>query len=381
MNIITNTPDLSALCEQLHHGTYITIDTEFMRADTYYPKLSLIQVACDTTQAIIDPLSDGIDLSPLFDILQAPHITKVLHASRQDLEIFYMLMGSVPTPLFDTQVAAMYLGYGDQVGYDTLVQKTLKKRINKSARFTDWTKRPLTDTQLQYAIGDVTYLRDIYKVLYAMLLEKNRLEWISDEMDILQSPKTYEMDPYESYHRIKHRHSSPQFLNILREVSAVREIQAKALNLPRRRYLKDDTLLDIAGVAPTDYSMLERIRGIPKNWVQTQKGEKIIQAVKTALTMPPETYPTIPEYTPPTKTQSSTVEVLRLLLKICAQNNDIAPRLIATQSDIEAIAKGEITPQDLPTWRYDIFGILVQDIMDGKRAIALCNGHVALVDI
>ncbi len=381
MQIITTTADVVALCDRLKSSPYIALDTEFMREGTYYSELSLIQVATDDTEAIIDPLNAAIDISPFFDILNDTHIVKVLHAARQDLEIFHVLMdGRVPAPIFDTQVAAAYVGYGDQVGYETLINRILKVSINKSARYTDWSKRPLTQTQLQYAIGDVTHLRHIYKHLQQQLSDKNRSSWIADEMAMLQSPSTYAMPPHEAYQKIKYGRAKPKFLAVLQQIACVREQQAKHKNLARRRYIKDETLMDIAGTMPQTHEDLSRIRGIPKSWIHKYHGNLILNAVQKALDLDPSAYPQVPEHTPLTKPQANTIEILKLVLKICANDADIVPRLIASTQDIENIARGKKHITDLPTWTYDIFGIYAEKILQGKIAITLKQGKICLTD-
>ena len=381
MQILTKNEQVKTLCSALQNSPYIALDTEFMREGTYYSHLSLIQVATDGAEAIIDPLSKGLDLSPFFAILCDPDIVKVLHSARQDLEIFYDLMGTVPAPVFDTQVAASYVGYGDQVGYENLVNRICKVRINKSARFTDWSKRPLTQNQLHYAIGDVTHLRDIYKTLKQQLIETNRIDWIADEIAVLENPNTYTIDPMQAYTRLKINRVTPKFLAVLQQVACVREKQAIKLNLPRRRYIKDETLMDIAGTMPQTPAELGRIRGIPKSWLHTYHGALMLQAVKTALHMDESDYPTPPVYTPPTKAQANMLEILRLVLKICASNADIVPRLIVSSTDLEHIVKGEKSVTDLPAWTYDIFGVHVEKILSGKMAITLNNDKICFTEV
>ncbi len=379
MHIITSTADIIALCDQLQSSPYIALDTEFMREGTYYAQLSLIQVATDTVEAIIDPLHKDIDISPFFDILRNPNIIKVLHAARQDLEIFHMLMGGyVPAPIFDTQVVAAYVGYGDQVGYETLVHRILQVSINKSARFTDWSKRPLMHKQLEYAIGDVTHLRHVYKKLHQCLVDKNRTDWVTQEMDMLESPDTYAINPTDAYQKIKYGRAKPKFLAVLQQVASVREIQAMHKNLPRRRYIKDETLLDIAGTMPKTHADLSRIRGIPKSWINNHHGNLILQAVKKALALDPSLYPQAIEYIPPTKQQANTIEILKMVLKICANDADIVPRLMVSTQDIEKIARGEKHISDLPPWTYDIFGVYAEKILQGTTAITLKNGEICL---
>jgi ribonuclease D len=256
--LITNTDALAAFCKRLEGSAFITVDTEFMREKTFWPQLCLVQVGGADEARAIDPLADGIDLSPLFDLMRDTRTLKVFHAARQDLEIFYNLMGDFPIPLFDTQVAAMVCGFGDSVGYETLATKLAKARIDKSMRFTDWARRPLTDKQIRYALSDVTHLRVVYEKLARRLEKSNRADWLNEEMALLTSARNYRVDPAEAWQRLKTRTKTPRFLGVVKELAAWREIEAQTRDIPRQRVLRDETLLEIAAHAPTTVDSLER---------------------------------------------------------------------------------------------------------------------------
>ncbi|MBO6826303.1 MAG: ribonuclease D [Sneathiella sp.] len=369
MQIITKTDDLSALCGRLAQHSYITIDTEFLRENTFWPILCLVQVASDDESAIVDPLAKGIDLQPLFDLLQNENVLKVFHAGRQDLEIFHRMTGKVPTPIFDTQVAAMVSGFGESVGYDTLVTKLAGAQIDKSSRFTDWSRRPLTERQLSYAEADVTHLRTAYKKLAAMLEETGRENWLTSEMKILESPETYFIPPQEAWKRIKTRNNKPRFLAILKSIAAWRENQAHQQDIPRNRILRDEALLDIAGNPPKNAEKLSHVRGIGKKFAEGGMGKGLLAAIEEGRKVPDDECPVVARKAPPAKGIGPLVDLLRVMLKMRCEENDVAQKLVCSSGDLEKIASEE--EPDVPAmkgWRYEVFG---------RDALALKAGEIA----
>jgi len=369
MQIVTNTDDLSALCRRLEKHPYITIDTEFLRENTFWPILCLVQVASDDESAIVDPLAQGIDLQPLYDLLQNENVLKVFHAGRQDLEIFHRQTGKVPAPIFDTQVAAMVSGFGESVGYDTLVTKLVGAQIDKSSRFTDWSRRPLSDRQLSYAEADVTHLRTAYKKLSAMLQETGRENWLSSEMKILESPETYFTPPEDAWKRIKTRNNKPRFLAILKSITAWREKQAHQQDIPRNRILRDEALLDIAGNPPKNADKLSHVRGIGKKFAEGHLGKGLLAAIEEGQNIPDSECPVVARKTPPAKGIGPLIDLLRVMLKMRCEENDVAQKLVCSSSDLEKIASE--TDPDVPAmkgWRYEVFG---------KDALALKAGEIA----
>lgn len=370
MSIITTTDELVILCERLSKAEYVTVDTEFLRESTYYSLLCLIQIADDQGAHAIDPLADDLDLSPFYDIMKNTEIVKVFHACRQDLEIFYKEMGCLPEPIFDTQVAAMVCGYGDSVGYETLVNKIVGGELDKSTRYTDWSRRPLSDRQLDYAIGDVTHLRGIYETLHGKLIESERGPWLDEEMDLLTSTETYDYDPYEMWKKIKVRTNKPRVLGILREVTAWREKRAKYKNMPRRRVLKDEVLLEVAAHPPKDISDLDKIRGIGGGFSRSHAGKDFMEAIGKGLNITEEDLPQIKRAkarpaTPPM------ADLLKVLLKISCQKSEVAPKLITNAQELELLAS--LPDSDLKMmhgWRHDIFGKYAKALMKGQLALS-----------
>lgn len=361
-------------------SAYITIDTEFLREHTYYPKLCLVQVATDTCAVLIDPLAQGISLDPLFEVLRAPSVLKVFHAARQDLEIFYRLMGQVPAPLFDTQVTGMVCGYGEQIGYDSLVNAITGKHIDKSSRLMDWSRRPLTDAQLKYALGDVTHLRDVYKTLASHLEDNGRTPWIAEEMDILCSASTYQVIPEKAYERIKVRTKNRRFMGILQDVAAWREVTAQNRDIPRNRLLRDESLQEIAAHPPKTGDDLEKVRGVPKGWGRSDLGKSLLEAVKHSLTRPEADLPALPKKKPNValKGLQPLIELLKVLLKTRCEHADVAGKLVASAADIEEIARSQsdaLVPA-MSGWRYDIFGRDAVELCKGRIGLVYRNGHV-----
>jgi ribonuclease D len=382
MTLITTTDDLAAFIDRIRDAEYVTVDTEFMREKTYYPQLCLVQVAGPNDAAAIDPLAPGIDLQPLFTLMDDPKVLKVFHAARQDLEIFYHLTGKIPTPLFDTQVAAMVCGFGDSVGYETLITKLTPARIDKSSRFTDWSQRPLTDRQLTYALSDVTHLRPAYEKIRAKLARTGRAEWLTDEMAILTEPATYRTEPEDAWKRLKVRTEKPRFLAILKEVAAWREREAQRKDLPRNRVLRDEALVEIAAHAPTNADDLGRTRGLGSGMAQGRYGTEILAAVQTALAIPDANLPRPDPRPEPPPGIAPIVELLRVLLKMVCDDNEVASRLVANSADLEAIAgNDDADVTALKGWRRDLFGEAALKLKRGKLALAITGKKVKLVEL
>lgn len=370
MSLITDSAELAALCDRLSGEEFITVDTEFLRDNTFWPVLCVVQLASDDEAKAIDTLAEGIDLTPLYELMTAPGVVKVFHAARQDVEIFYHQARAIPTPIFDTQIAAMVCGFGDSVGYETLVSKLTKGRIDKSARFTDWSLRPLTRKQIEYAIGDVTHLRDIYRKLKARLERSGRYDWLGEEMATLTSPATYRMEPMDSWRRLKIRSRSSRFLSILREVAAWRERKAQERDIPRNRVLRDEAIMEIAAHAPQTVAELARTRGLPRSVAEGRIGGEILEAVAKGHAVPEAERPTLPEKQEVRRGLGPVIDLLKVLLKMKSEEADVAQKLIATSADLERIADSD--DADVPAlkgWRREIFG---------EDALALKHGQVAL---
>lgn len=372
MEPITTTDTLAAFCARQSQAPFITVDTEFLRDDTYWPQLCLVQVGGPSEEAAIDTLAPGLDLAPLLDLLRARSVLKVFHAARNDLEIFYQLMdGALPEPVFDTQMAAMVCGFGDQVGYNTLVQSVTGTKIEKTERFTDWSRRPLSAQQIEYALADVTYLRDIYAMLRDRLAENGRASWLDEEMAALTDPSTYAMDPETAAQRVKPRSNDRKYLTLLRAVAIWREREAQRRDMPRNRLLRDEQIHDIAAQAPRNTAQLARTRGVSEGTARGAVGQSILAAVEEALAVPANERPRRgprPDQLP--KRLAPMVELLKVLLKTKSEAHGVAQKLIASGGDLERIV-GEDQP-DVPAlrgWRYEIFG---------KDALALKRGDLAL---
>jgi ribonuclease D len=382
MRIVTNTADLKALIAELESASYLALDTEFLRDQTYWPKLCLIQVASTEVAAIIDPLADGIDLKPFYELLKKPNIVKVFHAARQDIEIFQQQGGVIPHPLFDTQVAAMVCGYGDAASYETLARRIAGVEIDKSSRFTDWSRRPLSNKQLEYAIGDVTHLRKIYEVLDAELKKKNREAWVADEISALQNPELYAMNPANAWKRLKARTSSKRFIALLASIAEWREREAQTRDIPRGRVLKDEAILEIAAHPPESADALERIRAIPKGFANSRMGKTLMDAIEQGRhAQPPEG---IEPEKPRRKREPSqaAIDLLKTLLRLRAEDANVAPRLIANADDIESLAAQEDDGvAALHGWRAEVFGNDAQALRKGELGIALLKGKAVVVKL
>ena len=380
MQPITTTEDLAAACTRLARHAFITVDTEFLRETTYYPILCVIQIASSDEAVVIDALAPGIDLAAFFALMADEKILKVFHAARQDIEICWHRAGKLPHPVFDTQVAAMVLGYGDSISYDQLVQRITGDVLDKSSRFTDWSRRPLTDAQLAYAVSDVTHLRDVFQALSADLQKRGRAEWVSAEMEVLTSPDTYRADPENAWKRLKSRVRKQKELAVLIEVAAWREREAQNRDIPRGRVLKDDVLGDIAVQAPTTVERLGHLRSIPKGFERSKWGEAIVEAVNRGVARDPKTLPCL-ERSRGIANGGATVELLKVLLRMTSERHAVAAKVIATVDDLETIAADDNA--DVPAlkgWRRELFGSNALALKRGELALAMEKGRVVPVE-
>ena len=385
MNLIKTTQELAKYCKYAAGFNYITVDTEFLREKTYFSKLCLIQIAVqsDSPKAavVIDPLSPDIDLTLLIDLFANKDIVKVFHAARQDLEIFFQLFGSLPKPIFDTQIAAMVCGFGDQIGYDNLVKTILNKSIDKSSRFTDWSRRPLSNQQLNYALGDVTFLREIYEYLDEKLIDNQRSTWVAEELEILISEDTYKVDPREMWKRIKIKSTSGKVLSILRELASFREIYAKSKNIPRNRVLKDETILELCSVKPLSNADLKTLRSYNFSNRSNDLNSGVLLAVKQGMNCPLEKQPIRGSINNNNNKNTALSDMLRVLLKSSSENIGVAQKLIATTSDLDLIASGEPVDKIFRGWRYDIFGKDALRLCQGKIGLAVNKNKIVTLDI
>lgn len=379
--IITTNRTLTKYCNEWALADYIAIDTEFIREKTYWPQLCLIQVAGPKQVAAIDPQADSIILQPLFDLLENPKIVKVFHSARQDIEIFFHLTGKIPTPLFDTQLAAMVCGFGDSIGYDNLVESLVNVKIDKTQRFTDWSYRPLSNKQIKYALDDVIYLRPIYDILKKRVDKNNREGWIKGEIDVLTDPITYNTSPRESWKRIKTRNRNPRFLAVLREISALREEEAQRCDLPRNRIIRDDALTEIANRVPTNIHDLIKIRALNTNLAKGKLGDKLLTAVNYAISMDASLYPSLPKQKTKLARSEPLIELLKVLLKIRCQQEGVAPKLVATTSDLENFSIDTTKSKLLVGWRRDIFGTVALALKNGEIGMTFQNGTTSIVDL
>ncbi len=379
--MIETTADLEAACKELAKSEFITIDTEFLRETTFWPELCLIQMASPTTEVLVDPLAKGLDLKPFFELMANPAVLKVFHAARQDIEIIYNRGGLIPHPIFDTQVAAMVCGFGDSVSYDQLVSRTKGVQIDKSSRFTDWSRRPLSEKQLDYALADVTHLRDVYRYLKAELEREGRSSWLREEMDILEARETYDMHPDDAWQRLKMRLRKPQELAILKYVAAWREREARSRNVPRSRVLKDDAIYEIAQQQPKDAEGLGRLRTIPKGWERSAAGVAVIDAVNAALALPKADMPHAPRQTQQPEGAAAAAELLKVLLKLISEKHGVAPKVIANSEDLDRIAaEGEMAEvAALHGWRRELFGEPALQLIQGQVALRFVGKKVETV--
>jgi ribonuclease D len=372
MRTITTTEDLAAFCEAAKAAPYVTIDTEFLRERTYWSKLCLIQAALpgQGEAVLIDPIEgEGMSMEPLYDLFRHEGTVKVFHAARQDLEIFFVEGNVFPKPLFDTQIAAMVCGFGEQVGYETLVKKIAKANLDKTSRFTDWSRRPLSDAQKDYALADVTHLRVIYEWLAGQLAKTGRAAWVAEELAILTDPATYTVDPDEAWQRIKTRTTSGRFLAVVKALARFRETYAQAQNVPRSRVMKDDALLELASTKPQSAEELGRSRLLLREGRKPEIAEGILAAVKAGLEMRPEDIPRVDPAREQMQVNPALADLLRVLLKAKSESLGVAPRLIASSADLDLIAAGEREVPALTGWRHEAFG---------EDAVRLCKGEIAL---
>ena len=383
MAVIADSTSLTKFCDRLIKSSYITVDTEFMRDQTYWPRLCLVQIANEHEAAAIDTLAKGIDITPLLNLLTNSRILKIFHAARQDLEIFYRLMGRLPSPIFDTQIAAMVCGFGDSAGYDTLVRKLTDETIDKSSRFTDWALRPLSQRQINYALGDVTHLRQVYIKLNEMLGQNNRHNWMDEELSILRDTKNYTFEPEDAWRRIKYRAPKPRFLAILKEVAAWREIEAQNKDIPRNRIVRDESLIEISHHAPKTINDLSRARGLSLKKAEGSLGKALLNAVKVGLNVPSENLPEVKRDAPLPKGIGPITDLLKVLLKLKCEKHDVAQKLIATVNDMEQIAAfgQNANVPALQGWRQEVFGIDALRLRSGQLAMVIKDHNLELVEI
>lgn len=376
MDLITTTADLAAACSRLAKHPVITVDTEFLRETTYYPLLCVVQMASAEEAVVIDTLAPGIDLKPFFELMGNEGVLKVFHAARQDIEIIWHQAGIIPHPVFDTQVAAMVLGYGDSIAYDALVEKVTGHRPDKTHRFTDWSRRPLTKEQMHYAVSDVTHLRDVFAALDADLKKRRRSEWVSIEMEVLTSPRTYDFHPERAWERLKTRVRKPKDLAVLMEVAAWREQEAQSRDVPRGRVLRDEAVSDIATHAPTTLEKLANLRSVPKGFEKSKWGADIVAAVERGLA---RDFSTLPKLEKPRNNNNGAaiIELLKVLLRMTAERHAVASKVIATVDDLEEIAADD--EADVPAlrgWRRELFGEAALKLKRGELALAIEKGRV-----
>ncbi len=373
MRTITTTAELADFCTEAATHPYVTVDTEFLRERTYYSKLCLVQLAMpgtdDDNAVLVDPLVDGLSLEPLYDLFRDESVVKVFHAARQDLEIFFVEGKVFPKPLFDTQVAAMVCGFGEQVGYETLVRKVAKASVDKSSRFTDWSRRPLTDAQKTYALADVTHLRVVYEFLAKELKKDGRDKWVEEELTVLLSPDTYIVEPENAWKRVKTRTTSGKFLAAVKELAAFREATAQSRNIPRNRIFKDDALVELASTKPKNHKDLGRSRLLLREARKGDIADGILAALARAEAMPADKHPKVDKSREKLQVNPALADLLRVLLKAKSEGTDVAQKLIATTSELDEIAAGERDVRALSGWRREVFG---------NDAIRLCAGQIAL---
>jgi ribonuclease D len=369
-DLITTTAALEALCQRMHAETFITVDTEFMRERTYWPELCLVQIAGGEEVAVIDAQAAGIDLASLGVLLADPAVMKVFHAARQDIEIFVLKFGAVPRPMFDTQVAAMVAGFGDQVGYDALVSNLTGGVIDKAHRFSDWSARPLSAAQIEYAAADVTHLRTAYERLKSRLEQENRLSWVAEELAALANPDTYRTDPETVWERLRPRSNNRRFLKTLKDVAAWREREAQRVNIPRQRLLKDEALLEIAATSPTDADSLTRVRGVSRGFAEGRSGTALLEAIAASKAVPDADLPAAGQMRDRDRPSGALVALLKVLLAAKCEQHHVAPKLLATSDDIDRLALDD--EADVPAlhgWRRVVFG---------EDALRLKHGGIAL---
>jgi ribonuclease D len=380
MNLITRNEELAEACARLASAPYVAVDTEFMREQTFWPKLCLVQMAASGTEVLIDSLAPGLDLTPLFDLMVNEKVLKVFHSARQDIEIVHHLAGVIPHPIFDTQVAAMVCGFGEAVSYSMLVKRLLNRNLDKTSRFTDWSRRPLSERQLTYALGDVTHLRDLYPKLKAQLDQSERASWLNEEMAVLTDPATYELHPEQAWRRLKMRIKTPKALAVLMELAAWREREAQTQDVPRARILKDEALYDIASQTPRTQEDLGSLRTLHNGFARSMRGRAVLEAVTRGLERDPKSIPPIERGEPMPPEAQAVVDLLRVLLKARAGSHGVAPKLIATSDELEEIARSDDT--DAPAlrgWRKKLFGDDALALKRGELALVIKDGEVTVL--
>jgi ribonuclease D len=381
MPMKTTTAELAAVCKQFAQFDTVTVDTEFMRETTYWPKLCVIQMAGPEEAVIIDAMAPEIDLDPFFKLMANEKVMKVFHAARQDIEIVYHRGGLIPHPVFDTQVAAMVCGFGDSISYDQLVHRLTGARLDKSSRFTDWSRRPLSERQIDYALADVTHLREVYQALSARLAEQERTDWVREEMEVLTSPETYQLEPDLAWKRLKLRVRKPIELAILQEIAAWREREAQARDVPRGRVLKDDAIYEIAQQQPTTAAALAQLRTIPRGFERSRSAEEILASVKKVTALPKDQLPRLPKQRPIGNGNGAAVDLLKVLLKMISESHGVAAKVIATVDDLEALAADDAA--DVPAlhgWRRELFGETALKLKRGDIALAVRANQVVAIE-
>ena len=382
MRLITKTAELAELCQELAAKDFVAVDTEFMRETTYWPKLCLIQAAAPGVEAVIDPLAPGLELKPFLDLMANASVLKVFHAARQDLEIFQKLGAALPHPVFDTQIAAMAAGYGDTVAYDALVQQVLKRRLDKSSRFTDWSRRPLSESQLAYALADVTHLRDLYPKLKQSLEQRDRLSWLDEEHAALLDPEVYDTTPEKAWRRLKLRKTTADYVLALQVAAAWRERQSQQRDVPRGRIVKDEALYEIAEHRPKAAGDFDRMRAVPRGFGNSRAAQDLLQALDRAFSDPNRPHFKYERPPPVPPGLGPTVELLKVLLRYEADASDVAPRLIASAADVEAIAASdEAEVPAMRGWRRKVFGERALALKHGKIALKLKGGKVSIEEL
>lgn len=380
--MIETTAQLEEACRALASSEFVTVDTEFLRETTFWPELCLIQIASPDLEVLVDPLAPGLDLKPFFQLMANPDVVKVFHAARQDIEIVFHLGGLIPHPIFDTQVAAMVCGFGDSVSYDQLVSKITGVHLDKSSRFTDWSRRPLSDKQLDYALADVTHLREVYRTLKDKLEREGRASWLTEEMAILESRETYDLHPDDAWLRLRSRLRKPPELAVLRAVAAWREREARARNVPRSRVLKDDALFEIAQQQPRDAEALSRLRTIPKGWERSSAGAAVVGAVNAALALPKAEMPQPAKHNHAPEGAQAATELLKVLLRLTAEKEGVAAKVIASGEDLDKIAAqgAEADVAALHGWRRDLFGDKALKLISGEIGLRFVGRKVEAVE-
>jgi len=381
MNLITTSSALAEICARIAKHPFVAVDTEFLRETTFWPKLCVVQIASDEEAVAIDALAEGIDLSPLFALMADENIVKVFHAARQDVEIIWKMAGLIPKPMFDTQVAAMVCGYGDQASYGELVQSVCRIPVDKSSRFTDWARRPLNAAQIEYAIADVTHLRTIYVALQAKLAKSGRLAWLQDEMAVLTSASTYEQHPENAWERFRSKARKPRDLAVLMDLAAWREQEAQGRDVPRSRVLKDDALIEIALAAPRSIEALANLRAAPRGIERSRSAPEILEAIERGLARDPKTMPKIERRGSGGQGSGATVELLKVLLRQVSEQSGVATKMIATVDDLEAIASDDRADvAAMKGWRRTLFGARALELKRGNLALTVENGKVVTLE-